>query len=191
MQSSHGVPGLLEPPTGKGGLLSLCRNQCDHPLSGPQGGGKIRSVGQKLPAARVSPAPCGLSSQPLCVCFLQISFSTSTRRAPRGCPKPPSWCTAGKERAPGGGACWGRGPGAPPPASQVACEAPCPCPPGITAWPPWCTTDSGCGPTTLSTTACPSTTPQVTWGLPSQPPVPWGPRNPTPLGRQYLVGRNT
>lgn len=70
MQSSHGVPGLLEPPTGKwGGGLSLCRNQRDSPLSGPQGGVKIRSAVQKRPAASVSPALCGLSSQPLMCLF--------------------------------------------------------------------------------------------------------------------------
>uniref|UniRef100_A0A7N9D341 Solute carrier family 27 member 4 n=1 Tax=Macaca fascicularis TaxID=9541 RepID=A0A7N9D341_MACFA len=55
----------------------------------------------------------------------QINCSTSTHRAPQGCPRPPSWCTA-----------------------------------GITAWLPWCTMDSACGPVTSSMTASPSTTQQ-------------------------------
>lgn len=35
------------------------------------------------------------------VCSLQISSSTSTRRAPQGFPKLPLWCTAGKGQEPG------------------------------------------------------------------------------------------
>lgn len=37
---------------------------------------------------------------------------------------------------------------------------------GITVWLPWCTMDSACGLTTLSMTASPSTTQQVSLGLP-------------------------
>lgn len=37
---------------------------------------------------------------------------------------------------------------------------------GITGWLPWCTMDSACGLMTLSMTASPSTTQQVTLGLP-------------------------
>lgn len=37
---------------------------------------------------------------------------------------------------------------------------------GITVWLPWCTMDSACGLMTLSMTASPSITQQVTLGLP-------------------------
>lgn len=37
---------------------------------------------------------------------------------------------------------------------------------GITVWLPWCTMDSACGLMTLSMIAFPSTTQQVTLGLP-------------------------
>lgn len=44
-------------------------------------------------------------------CFPQISSSTSTRQAPPGCPKLPSWCIAGKGTGPCGGDLgrWGLG----------------------------------------------------------------------------------
>uniref|UniRef100_A0A8C8Z2M2 Solute carrier family 27 member 4 n=1 Tax=Prolemur simus TaxID=1328070 RepID=A0A8C8Z2M2_PROSS len=82
-----------------------------------------------------SPAQCLPMPQSTCPVILtrasQISSSTSTHQAPQGCPKLPSWCTA-----------------------------------GITAWLPWCTTDSACGPTTSSMTASLSTIQQETsWEL--------------------------
>ena len=45
--------------------------------------------------------------------FPQISSSTSTHQAPPGCPKLPSWCTAGKGTVPWEGRLGEVGPGAP------------------------------------------------------------------------------
>ena len=131
-----------------------------------------------LALAPLTPAP---------TCFPQISSSTSTRQAPPGCPKLPSWCTAGKGTVPWWGdlgrwglgllSCLSKGPRSPQPSAF----------PGITGWLPWCTTASACGPTTSSMTASPSTTLQVAWARPlgTQPPLSL--QSPTLPGRLYVA----
>lgn len=150
-------------------------------------GGGVMGMGTEWYTHRC-PSDSGLRCS--CVCFLQISSSTSTHRAPRGCPKLPSWCTAGKGQVPGGRAgatgprslpfCLPRGPLSSPPSAF----------PGITAWLPWCTTDSACVPMTLSTTASHSTTPPVTWAAPPSP-EPRGPQEPCPSCQAAGCSRNT
>lgn len=59
--------------------------------------------------------------------------------------------------------------------------------PGITAWLPWCTTASACGPTTSSTTVSPSTTLQVFQACPLSLQHPQSLGSPTLLGRQHVA----
>lgn len=123
--------------------------------------------------------PCATPSHShSCVSFLQISSSTSIHRAPRDCPKPPLWYTAGKGQVPGGTA------GVTGPRSLPSCTSRCQSTllsalPGITVWLPWCTMGFACGPVTLCTTASRSTTQQVTLARPTASSTP-GPQEPLP-----------